>query len=1276
VIGVRGSRGCARLSGGQRAALGDHVELTRSVRVLALLGLVLGAGLLTSAPALALSQRGHVFSFAFAVPHPGGVAVNDSTGDVYVVATKAKQVDQFKPLESGGELTGEELVGKVAVATPDAIAVDNSTEVSDPSRGDVYVVAQNDKSISKFTATGTPVYSELKKFEVEGKKEKFEGIGGVAADSHGTLLVYEKSNQIVVLDDAEHNKAKAIDSTGLTRAGKDGFAVDPAGDAYVGTEAEGIAAVERETEEGRGQMPVVAKIEPEPEPSSGKVLTGELDSEYTTAVAVDPNTSEAYIDNVTFGPGGKPVSTVAAFTSGGSLIQRFGAPGLSEAEGVAVDPSGQVVYVTDEATGRVDVFELEPPARPRIEDLSAQELGPSPGVSNATKLSAQVDPTGADTHYHFEYGTASCSSGPPACTKSPAVDAGAGFGDQAASLELQNLAPGRYHYRVIAENSFDTTESAEQTFDIVSFTSALPDGRAWEMVSPPNKGGAEPEALTNEGGRIQAAQDGGAITYVADGPMPAGSEPEGVRSPEYTQILSTRSSHGWSSQDITTANTASTGLLTAIGPEYRAFSSNLALALLTPPAGNAGAGSLEKTPLSPPENGEAGEQEKTTYLRADAPLLPEESEVANYNLAKENGPKMEPHNPGFLALVTKLNAPGGEPFGGGENEGVVADASTPDLSHVVFTSWRAASGLYEWVGAKKKLQEVSVLPGGSTRVGAEEAFLGQRNLDVRHAISDDGSLVFWGSATKHLYVRDTQSQETLQIDTPAAGAGEGPTDAVYETASADGSKVFFTDTQRLTTDSRAGKNEEADLYVFELSAGSPLSGTLRDLTPEGISGGAARVLGNSGKGGGVIGASEDGSYVYFVADGALARGATRGDCTTSPSPQPHTATCNLYVRHFDGSKWAPTKFLATLSSEDRPDWGGSGSAADLADMTARVSPEGKYLAFMSDMSLTGYDNEDVSSGAPGERLDEEVYLYDAETERIVCASCNPTGARPVGVFDFGNHGAESGEGLGLVVDRRQIWGEGAPVDHWLAASIPGWVTATTEAAGNQPDYLSDSGRLFFDSADALAPLAKPTKTASVDGHQQQVGVENVYEYEPGGLGGCTNEGGCVAPISSGTSEHESAFLDASTSGNEVFFLTAAKLAPQDVDGNFDVYDAHVCEAASPCPPPPSPPPLPCQGEECQGGYSAPAPFATPGTASSDGSGNLTPQAQVLGNQSSKPPPPKPKPLTRAQKLAKALKTCRTKYKHDKGKRQGCEKQARKKYGPIKAVVKKPSGPTK
>ena len=50
---------------------------------------------------------------------------------------------------------------------------------------------------------------------------------------------------------------------------------------------------------------------------------------------------------------------------------------------------------------------------------------------------------------------------------------------------------------------------------------------------------------------------------------------------------------------------------------------------------------------------------------------------------------------------------------------------------------------------------------------------------------------------------------------------------------------------------------------------------------------------------------------------------------------------------------------------------------------------------------------------------------------------------------------------------------------------------------------------------------------------------------------------------------------------------------------------------------------------------------------------------------------KTKPLTRAQKLKRALHVCRTKYK-TKGKktrRLACEKQARKRYGPIKKTKK-------
>ena len=56
----------------------------------------------------------------------------------------------------------------------------------------------------------------------------------------------------------------------------------------------------------------------------------------------------------------------------------------------------------------------------------------------------------------------------------------------------------------------------------------------------------------------------------------------------------------------------------------------------------------------------------------------------------------------------------------------------------------------------------------------------------------------------------------------------------------------------------------------------------------------------------------------------------------------------------------------------------------------------------------------------------------------------------------------------------------------------------------------------------------------------------------------------MALLSSGTSQQESAFLDASMSGNDAFFLTSQPLVASDKDTNFDLYDARVCTSQSPC----------------------------------------------------------------------------------------------------------------
>lgn len=1292
----QGSR-ASQLALGGWALVGSALH----VRGLAAAFLSVGALLLAVAPSsLAIGQRGHAFAFAFGVQgkgagqfsEPTGVGVNDSTGDVYVADRKNKVVEEFEPVLKEGEPAEEHFVREFAVALPEAVAVDNSQEAGDPSKGDVYVVGQKGKAIFKFDEDGNLIV-KLNKFEEGSEKEKFESIEGIAVDAQGQLLVYEGATHAVdVFTDAKINESASSQGTGGTLAAKlasPGFAVDGEGSFYLGTTDLSTEAEERQFEEEREtQLSEIVKLKAGSETPSSRLGS----SEQTTAVAVDPTDDSTYVDKVVNNNkdegGGQPTSTVDAYTASGSLTQELGAPGLDEADAVAVDPTTHAIYVADGFAGRIDVFELEPPGKPTIEGLSACELrlkeappAPQcPEAEHAVELHAKVDPEGQDTHYFFEYGTASCAANPGTCETSSPVDAGSGFGDQQASLQLADLGPGTHYYRVVAENASGTVRSAEGTLAVAELASGLPDGRAWEMVSPVDKGGAEPEAITKEGGTIMAAENGDAITYVADGPMPAQDNPEGNRSPEFTQVLSTRGSESWLSQDITTANETAAGIVVGVPPEYKLFSPNLALGIVEPTKGAQESTQFERPPLSKEAT------EKTIYLRDDRPLSPEASEAADYKKAEEEGAGMK--NPGFLAVVTASDAPEKLPFGGGQSEGVQFMGASPDLTHVVFQIMepRKAPGTYEWNGPEQKTVEaVTVLPKQTTPVSPKAAWLGgQEGENQRNAISADGSRVFWtyneGGLAKHLFVRDTVNKETEQIDVAQAGAtGHGPAEAIYQTASADGSKVFFTDPQELTPGSRAGKHntEVPDLYVAELSGGSkgiPTTVKLTDLTSQGEKGESADVLARS-KGSGVVAASENGSSVYFVADAALAPGASRGNCP-SKLVASAGATCNLYLDRREGSKWSKPVFVAALSEEDRADWGGTGAAGDLAFQTARVSPNGEYLAFMSNRSLTGYDNEDTSSKAPGERMDEEVFLYDASTGRLACASCDPSGARPTGVFDPPKNGAGGyGEGLGLVVDRVDTWSPAGHTDPWLAGSVPGWTTLENGTrAIYQSRYLSNSGRLFFDSADALLPIADPTKAELFEGNSQQMGIENVYEYEPGGVGSCQGDGGCIGLISSGTSDEESAFLDASASGNDVFFLSSASLVPNDTDSNFDVYDAHVCEPSSPCLKATSKTIVSCDEEAvpCRGEQKGPPGFGAPGSTSASGTGNTTAKQQVLPSKEAVKPTVKPKPLTRAQKLAKALKTCRTKYKHSKSKRSACEKQARKKYGPVKTAGKKAS----
>ena len=1255
------------------------------------------------------SAGGFVTRFGGGVLEAQSVAVDEASGDVYVTEPVADVVLVFRPDGVGGYVLFSEWLG-VGVAggafgEVAGVAVDNSRSVSDPSAGDVYVVdrasvgrgrgvvdvfrpkpvgseeamqgdfvrslkggrLEEPNGVAVSAATGRVYVADSVKGVVygfsalgvlesrmtgkgspegsfRGKEKAEEGnVSAVAVDeTTGDVLVAEAERRVVGELGAAGEWVGWVTGTPAGGFGEPrGVAVGSSGGLYVAdagshvvdvfgagvvvpdvttrtaAKVRGTSAVLRGTVNGDGK-PVSYHFEwGETELYGGlaaalKGCKGQRSKKKRGACAAHARRLSAPVVKSAGAGEGKVAVTLTGLKPGATYYFRL--VGENEnGSNCGVGRAFTTLPGVGSGTGLAAsvACQLPPPA---VDGESVAEVG-----SVAASLQAQINPLGHEASYQFQYGAESCQTSPGSCTSvpQPPVDVGGGESDVAVSVRVGGLKPGAtYYYRVIATSSLGTTKGTEHTFTTPGLPQvfALSDNRAWELVTPPDKHGAAVEALTSEGGLILAAEDGNALAYVADGAI--SEEAQGNRSPEMQQVLARRGAEGWSSGDIATPNSSAQGVSAGSPPEYQYFSPDLSRALVQPWA--------TKTAAEPPLAAEA--TQATMYVR--------DNQAGSY-----------------LPLVTEANVAPGTVFGAK----VHFVSATADLRHAVLRSTVAltgpssAPGLYEWSGGA--LRFLSVLPNGAP---AAKPALGYYNV-AANAISSDGTRVVWtnteeNSGRGHLYMSDSATGQTLQLD--VAQGIEEPNEtgvAQFQAATVNGSKVFFTDKQRLTSDSTAEPGAEnagrPDLYECEIAeAAGKLSCKLRDLTLDRQSGGHADVQGF------IFGAGEDGSSLYLVAQGVLDRGPNPGGQRAQVGAE------NLYALHEEGGKWS-TRFIATLSPRDEAQWNG-GEHANSAFLTARVSPNGRYLAFMSQASLTGYDNEDVTSRHPGERLDQEVYLYDSASASLRCVSCDPTGARPVGVLDT----VESSEGVGLLVDRRKVW-----IGRWLAGNIPGWTAQSIQSALFQSRYLSNEGRLFFNSADAPLPLERPTRSETVEGTQAQVGVENVYEYEPSGVGSCVSPtGGCVTLLSSGASGNESAFLEATPSGNDVFFLTAAQLVAQDTDTAFDIYDARVCTSESPCLTPPTPAPAGCSSEARCLPASPPlgGPVGPSGTAIYSGPGN--PAGQPPAKQEVKGTKTSSTPLTNAQKLAIALRACRK--DRSAKKRKACEAYARKLYGPAQKLA--------
>jgi hypothetical protein len=454
------------------------------------------------------------------------------------------------------------------------------------------------------------------------------------------------------------------------------------------------------------------------------------------------------------------------------------------------------------------------------------------------------------------------------------------------------------------------------------------------------------------------------------------------------------------------------------------------------------------------------------------------------------------------------------------SSGVRYAGASADLSRVFFAANDALTGetpfapeavdggptkynLYEWEQATGELRLVNVMPDNAA---TEPVLATSFGAPSAHVISADGSRAFWSDQAGQVYVRE-DAEATKAIPDPGK----------FLSAAIDGSKVLL-----------------ANGHLYDLEAE-----TTTDLT--------------EGKGGfqGIAGQSDDLSHVYFVDTEVLS-----GEEENSEGAKAQAGKFNLYAWR----EGAAVRYVATLDASDNEGTNLARSGTWSAEpplRTAEASPNGSWLTFLSEAPLkSGYDNTgpcrgDIKGGfiqAPCP----EVFLYDSATGELTCASCNPTGTRP----------------LGQSVLRLVMGGDGL-----------------------QPRYLTDSGRLYFDSRDSLSPF------------DTNDGVEDVYQYEPEGVGTCEHEGGCLSLISAGHEPVDSNFLAMDESGKNVFFTSRDQLVLKDKDDQIDLYDARErggtpaeTEVAR----------GECQGEACVPALSPPN-DPTPGSSSFEGAGNVDEQ---------------------------------------------------------------------
>jgi hypothetical protein len=519
----------------------------------------------------------------------------------------------------------------------------------------------------------------------------------------------------------------------------------------------------------------------------------------------------------------------------------------------------------------------------------------------------------------------------------------------------------------------------------------------------------------------------------------------------------------------------------------------------------------------------------------------------------------------YIGRLNPLTYPQEEPSDtqtNSETEVDVLKAATSDYEHLVLEAQRVGGrwpfdetpvgenshSLYEYSGTDNSEPVLVGVTGGKGSrqlVGGCGTELGSGGSGSHfNSISGDGEAIFFsvmpcGSApaTVEVYARLhgalTSAAPAVTVDVSASectvgcGPGSGKN---FEGASEDGRLVFFTSTQKLTSeavDGTAGgdaflngcagmapaENGEGgcNLYLYDFSA------------PEGE---RLHAVSTGGEVLGVIGMAADGTRAYYVSRAENASAGSNVYGKPSVAGQP-----NLYVYDTTSKK---SKFIGTLSESDAADW------KRFFSRPAEVAGEtGRFLLFSSsEPNLTPDDTSALTQlfeyRAPGEGEDRGGGSETAELVRVT-----------KGENGYNQDGNAISEPPGSETVSESI-------AESLAKSIRGGALPSDfKSRVNGSDVSPDGRMVFFQTVGQLSP---GTTAAAVD-------CTSVYEFHTEG----PLSQGAVHLLSDGRDTQlykgiscGAKLLGTDRTGANVLIRTGDPLLPSDVNGvQQDLYDVRV-----------------------------------------------------------------------------------------------------------------------